>query len=107
VIAGNQPAAVTRTFAALDVAEATLRRAVAQVPLVDAWSHSDVDSLVSNYTNDIHGDSRLSAQSAVELGLQVAAAIEKAAKELESHLRSVSLPLEIQDAVSKGNSQCR
>lgn len=107
VIDANQPGAVRRSFAALDSAEARLRQAVARVPLVDAWSHAEVDALVVNHATDIHGDSRLSAKSAVELGLQVAAAIEKAAKELENHLRSASLPLAVQEAEPKGNSLCR
>lgn len=109
VMLGNDPATIGRAFAKLDVAEIDLRSAVAQVPLVDAWSHTDVDALVTNTAHDIHGDSRQSAKQAVELGLKVAAAIEQAAKELERHLRSASMPLEteIREATSKGNSQCR
>jgi uncharacterized membrane protein len=103
----NDPATIGKGFAKLDDAEIELRRAVAQVPLVDAWSHTDVDALVVSQTHDIHGDSRQSAQYAVELGLKVAAAIEQAAHELERHLRSASMPLETQEAKSKGNSQCR
>lgn len=107
VMTRKEPTAINRAFAALDHAEADLRKAVAQVPLVDAWSHTSVDGLVANLDQDIHGDSRHSAQAAVELGLKVAAAIEQAAKELESHLRSVSMPLDTRAAKSKGNSQCR
>lgn len=107
VMTANEPTAINRAFAALDSAEIDLRRAVAQVPLVDAWSHTNVDALVDSLDQDLHVDSRHSAQAAVELGLKVTAAIEQAAKELESHLRSVSMPLETRAATSKGNSQCR
>lgn len=103
----KEPATIGKAFAKLDVAEMNLRRAVAQVPLVDAWSHTSIDALVANQAHDVHGDSRQSAQYAVELGLKIAAAIEQAAKELERHFRSASMPLETQEATSKGNSQCR
>lgn len=108
VIAGTSATSITRSFAAIDSAEKALKAAVARVPLVDAWSHVDIDSLVVRHTaGDVYGDSRVAAKAAVELGLQVAAAIEKAAKELERHLRSLSLPLDSQETASKGNSQCR
>lgn len=109
VIEGNDPAAIGKAFAKLDVAESELRKAVALVPLVDAWSHSEVDELVTNRTSELEGDSRRSAQQAIELGQQVAVAIERAANELERHLRSASKPLEAtpREAASKGNSQCR
>ncbi len=107
VMTNRDPAAIGRAFTRLDLAEAALRTSVAQVPLVDAWSHTHVDELVMNRSQDIHGDSRQSAQYAVELGLKVAAAIEQAAKELERHLRSASMPLGTREATSKGNSQCR
>jgi hypothetical protein len=108
VLSGNDAASITRSFSAIDTAEEALKAAVTRVPLVDAWSHVDIDALVVRHgAADIHGDSRVAAKAAVELGLQVAAAIEKAAKELERHLRSLSLPLDSQEAASKGNSQCR
>lgn len=106
-IAVNEPTEVRRSFAVLDQAETALRNAVAQIPLVDAWSHSHVDSLVSNHANQATVDSRETAQAAGELGLKVAAAIEQAAKELESHLRSTARSLGQQGVTSKGNSQCR
>lgn len=101
------PEAVNRAFARLDAEERQLKREVAQAPLVDAWSHARVDALVVKRGSDNSQDARSSAQSAIELGTQIATAIEQAAKELETRLRSNSLPRATQGAATKGNSQCR
>ncbi len=100
----DQPATINRAFARLDAEEKDLKRHVAQAPLVDAWSHADVDALVVAHGNDSGQDARSSAESAIRVGIQIAAAIEQAAKELEIRLRSNSLPL-CTGTATKGNSK--
>ncbi len=52
-------------------------------------------------------DSRESAKSALELGYQVAVAVEQAARDLEKELQTAYLSFEEPEATTKGNSQCR
>jgi Protein of unknown function DUF115 len=103
----DEPSAINRAFAALDAAEHGLRTTSAKATLVDAWCHSELDTLIMSQTAFSDSNSRESARAALELGYQVAVAIEQAARDLEKELQTAHLSFEEPEATTKGNSQCR
>lgn len=103
----DQPNAITRAFAALDDAEKNLRTLSAKATLVDAWCHSELDTLVMSQGPKDEHDSRQSARAALQLGYQVAVVVEQAARDLEQELHTAHLSFEESKASTKGNSQCR
>jgi hypothetical protein len=103
----DQPQAINRAFAALDTAEQQLRTTSAKATLVDAWCHSELDTLLGAHVTSAEPNSRNSARAALELGYQVAVAIEQAAHDLEKELQTAYLSFEEPKATTKGNSQCR
>lgn len=104
----DEPQAITRAFKALDEAETELRTISAKATLVDAWCHSEVDTLVTAHAAISSPDQRESARAALELGYQIAVAVEQAARDLEQQLQTAYLTFEEEsEATTKGNSQCR
>lgn len=93
-------------FSALDHAEAALRKAVARVPLVDAWTHTAIDDLMLGKLGPEVEDLRENARRAIALGTDVASAIEHSALELERTLDNLATHL-TQGQRTKGNSLCR
>src|SRR5690606_29284075 len=87
----DQPNAITRAFAALDDAERNLRTLSAKATLVDAWCHSELDTLVMSHGPKDEHDSRQSARAALQLGYQVAVVVEQAARDLEQELQTAHL----------------
>jgi hypothetical protein len=108
-IGADEPATITRAFGALDKAEHELKRAVYLAPLIDAWSHAEVDALLSQYGVDTQVsrlDARADAQSAIALGTSVAEVIEVASVELENTLNSLASRLAEQPSTTKRNLPC-
>jgi Protein of unknown function DUF115 len=107
-IGSDQPRNITRAFGALDKAELELKHAVARAPLIDAWSHGEVDDLLRQQGTDGSNstrDARAAAQSAVALGTNVAEAIETASAELEVSLNNLLMRL-TEDHTTKGSLPC-
>lgn len=88
-ITKDVPRKITRAFTALDLAESQLKKAVFRAPLIDAWTHAQVDSLLALHdaaSANASADARTSARGAITLGAKVAKAIEGSATELETIL---------------------
>lgn len=89
----ENPKSISRAFSTLDRAELELKRAVSAVPLVDAWSHLAVDSLMQEQGASNELDARANARRAVLLGGRVSEAIEDSARELENILNTLAQKL--------------
>jgi Protein of unknown function DUF115 len=82
---------ISRGFQKLQAAEHALKEAVALMPFVDAWSHSDIDRVVeASGAMTALRDDHDSARRSLALELSVARVIEDAAGELESELTRLS-----------------
>jgi Protein of unknown function DUF115 len=87
--AAARPELVTRAYDRIERAEALLREAVAACPMVDAWAHRAVDvAMLSarNAASNFEIGPHRAAMDANEKSARVAAAVELAARELESAL---------------------
>jgi hypothetical protein len=84
----GDPRATSRSFAKLDAAERQLRAAVVASPFVDAYSWTEVDSIMLE-SDGARGDSRDDARRAVATEARIAAAIETCTRELERKLELV------------------
>jgi len=83
----NDPRRIALHFGKLEVAERELKNAVAAMPFVDAWAHTNIDSAVTTSQKTGH-DEHDNATHAIALESSVASVIEDAARELEAELRS-------------------
>jgi hypothetical protein len=108
-IRADEPGKITRAFGALDAAELQLKEAVQRAPLIDAWSHAEVDELLARRdaaTSAGPSDARSKAQSAITLGTSVAEAIESASLELENTLNNLASRLAEHRSTTKRSLQC-
>jgi len=96
VTVSGKPAEVTRAYDRMERAEADLREAVIQCPLVDAWAHRAVDVAMldaKDSANDFEVGPHRAAVGANEKSARVALAVETAARELETALTTTAVRL--------------
>jgi hypothetical protein len=79
----NDAGAISKCFEKLEIAELALKDAVARMPLVDAWSHAEIDRVVeASGSTETMKDDRDSALRSVSLELSLGRVIENAASEI-------------------------
>jgi hypothetical protein len=86
----GDPRRVTPAYDRLEEAELSVREAVAQCPLVDAWAHKAIhDALYSavESSEQMPAGPHREAREATQRSARVASAVETAARELEQALR--------------------
>ena len=96
VTVSGKPAEVTRAYDRMERAEAVLREAVIQCPLVDAWAHRAVDVAMldsKDSLSDFEVGPHRAAVDANEKSARVALAVETAARELETALTTTAVRL--------------
>jgi hypothetical protein len=96
VTVSGKPAEVTRAYDHMERAEAALREAVIECPLVDAWAHRAVDVAMlgsKDSLSDFEVGPHRAAVDANEKSARVALAVETAARELETALTTTAVRL--------------
>jgi hypothetical protein len=90
------PRSVTRIYDALERAEAKLRAAVMECPMLDAWANAPIELAMRVPApvdmDDAAGPLR-AAREATEKSARIAGAVEQAARELERALTDRALRL--------------
>jgi hypothetical protein len=87
----NQGAKTKKCFEKLDIAELTLKEAVAAMPFVDSWTHADVHRVIeaNGFSVGVR-DNHDSARRAVSLELSIAGVVCDGAFEVEQQLRKLA-----------------